>query len=154
MSKKAVLLVATLSSFLPFLGGLLTQHLGWRSVFFMNIPLGALIVFFVLWKLRGEWAGAKGEKLDLIGSLIYSLSLVAIMSGFSLLPEISGLWLIMLGGGGGYHLCHLHRKGANYPRILFAFFNKCQTVVFNFCHPLYLRCFRIACKRKVKMRTC
>jgi MFS family permease len=38
--------------------------------------------------LKGEWAEAKGEKFDFIGSIIYSLSLVGIMYGFSLLPAI------------------------------------------------------------------
>ena len=40
----------------PFIGGLLTQYLGWRAVFLINVPLG-LLVLSVLWlKLRGEWA--------------------------------------------------------------------------------------------------
>jgi EmrB/QacA subfamily drug resistance transporter len=81
----------------PFLGGFLTQHLGWRSIFLLNVPLSLVIIVFVLWKLKGEWAGAKGEKVDFVGSLIYSLTLPAIMYGFSLLPAISGAWLILLG---------------------------------------------------------
>ena len=63
----------------PTLGGLLTQNLGWRSIFFVNVPLGLLIIIFTFWKLKGEWAGAKGEKFDFIGSIIYGLMLVSIM---------------------------------------------------------------------------
>jgi len=81
----------------PFIGGLLTEHLGWRSVFFSNVPAGFLIIVFVLWKLRGEWAEAKGDKFDLAGSIIYSASLVPIMYGFSLLPKLPGFWLLALG---------------------------------------------------------
>lgn len=81
----------------PFLGGFLTQHLGWRSIFFVNVPLGLLIILLTLWKLKGEWAEAKGEKFDLAGSVIYSLTLVAIMYGFSLLPKSSGAFLIITG---------------------------------------------------------
>ena len=80
----------------PFLGGFLTQHFGWRSIFLANVPLGLIITGFVFWKLKGEWADAKGERFDLIGSIIYSLSLVMMMYGFSLLPAMWGTWLILL----------------------------------------------------------
>jgi len=81
----------------PFLGGLLTQHLGWRSVFLVNVPLGLTIIALVWWQLDGEWAEARGEGFDLVGSIIYSLSLVAIMYGFSALPAMLGASLILVG---------------------------------------------------------
>ena len=84
-------------SFGPFLGGFLVQHLGWRSIFFANVPPGLIIIVLVLWKLKGEWAEAKGEKFDFIGSTIYCLSLVVIMYGFTLLPKLSGLVLVIPG---------------------------------------------------------
>ena len=81
----------------PILGGFLTQNLGWRSIFLINVILGVIIIAFIFWKLKGEWAEAKGEKFDLNGSIIYSLTLIVIMYGFSLLPSASGAWLILLG---------------------------------------------------------
>ena len=81
----------------PFLGGFLTQHLGWRSIFLVNVPLGLAVISLILWKLKGEWAEAKGEGFDLAGSVIYGLALVAIMYGLSLLPALSALWLILAG---------------------------------------------------------
>lgn len=84
----------------PVLGGFMTQHLGWRSIFLVNVPLGLIVIALIFWKLKGEWAEAKGEKFDFIGSAIYSFSLVAIMYGFSLLPAISGAWLILAGALG------------------------------------------------------
>jgi EmrB/QacA subfamily drug resistance transporter len=78
----------------PFLGGLLTQHFGWRSVFFFNVPLGVIVIVMIFWKLKGEWADAKGEKFDFTGSIIYSISLTAIMYGFSQLPRLTGTLLI------------------------------------------------------------
>ena len=84
----------------PFVGGLLTQHLGWRSIFWVNVPLGLLMVALIFWKLKGEWAEAKGEKLDIAGSVIYSLTLIAITYGFTMLPELSGAVLILAGALG------------------------------------------------------
>lgn len=81
----------------PSAGGVLTHHLGWRSVFYVNVPLGLLIIWFVQWQLRGEWAGARGERLDYAGSILYGASLFAIMFGFSRLPDLTG-WIV-LGGG-------------------------------------------------------
>jgi EmrB/QacA subfamily drug resistance transporter len=84
----------------PFLGGLLTEHLGWRSIFWVNVVLCLMIIALLFWKLKGEWAEARGEKFDLTGSVIYSLMIIAIMYGFTLLPAITGIVLIVAGGGG------------------------------------------------------
>jgi len=84
----------------PFVGGLLTQHLGWRSIFWINVPLGLLMIALIFWKLKGEWAEAKGEKFDFVGSIIYSLMLIAIMYGFTMLPEMTGAVLILAGALG------------------------------------------------------
>ncbi len=81
----------------PFLGGLLTQHLGWRSIFFINIPLGFFIITLVLRNLKGEWAEARGEKFDYTGSILYSLSIITVTYGLSLLPKIVASWFIGAG---------------------------------------------------------
>ncbi len=78
----------------PFLGGFLTQHFTWRSIFLLNIPLGLIIILLIFWKLKGEWAEAKGEKFDVIGSFIYGIALIAFV--LSLLPDMMALWMILL----------------------------------------------------------
>ncbi len=75
----------------PFLGGFLTLHLGWRSIFLVNVPLGLTAAVLLFFKLRGEWAEAKGEKFDLTGSMIYCLALIAIMYGFSSFAQLPGM---------------------------------------------------------------
>ncbi len=81
----------------PFLGGLITQHFGWRGVFLATVPLGLTVIAAVLRQLRGEWAEARGEEFDRTGSIIYSLALVALMYGVSLLPTAWGASLILVG---------------------------------------------------------
>jgi EmrB/QacA subfamily drug resistance transporter len=78
----------------PFIGGFITQYLGWRSIFFLTTALGLVAVILTLWKMRGEWAEARGQKMDLIGSVLYAITLLAVMYGFRLLPSLSGAWLI------------------------------------------------------------
>src|SRR3990172_3546407 len=38
----------------PFVGGMLTQFLGWRSIFYANAGIGLLVCILVLWKLKSE----------------------------------------------------------------------------------------------------
>jgi molybdenum cofactor cytidylyltransferase len=81
----------------PSIGGLLTQQLGWRSIFFVTVPLGLIVIGFVIWRLRGEWAEVRGERFDLIGSAVYAVALVALMIGVSQLPAAMGIGLIAIG---------------------------------------------------------
>lgn len=81
----------------PVLGGIMTQYLGWRSLFYIMVPLCVIILALTYWKLKDEWAECKGEKFDLTGSIIYSIVLVMVMYGFSLLPSITGILLVVLG---------------------------------------------------------
>ena len=67
----------------PFIGGLLTLHFGWRSIFLVNVPLGLMAIALISSKLKEEWAGAEGEKFDLAGSIIYCFGLTAVTYGFS-----------------------------------------------------------------------
>ncbi len=84
-------------SLAPFLGGILTQYLGWRSIFYITVPF-ELLVIWITWRyIREEWADAKGEKFDLPGSLIYLLSMSAFMFGFSRLPDTSAIILASAG---------------------------------------------------------
>ena len=81
----------------PFLGGVLTQQWGWRSIFFLNVPLAALIAALAAWKLRGEWRAGDGEGFDWAGSVLYGLGLVALIYGFSRLPSAFGAALTLAG---------------------------------------------------------
>ncbi|KUK32631.1 MAG: Putative transport protein [Thermoanaerobacterales bacterium 50_218] len=81
----------------PFLGGFLTEHFGWRSIFWAVVPLGGLIILVTLGKLKGEWMEAQGEKFDYTGSLLNCLMFLALIYGFSLLPATSGWYLVLLG---------------------------------------------------------
>jgi len=80
----------------PVISGFLVQYFGWRSIFLSYVPLELIIIVLTFWKLEGEWADAKGEKLDLIGSAIYGFSLIVLMYGFSMLEQMNGLWLVLI----------------------------------------------------------
>ena len=81
----------------PFFGGWLTQHFSWRSIFLINVPLGLSIILLVVWKLKGEWTGAEGDKFDLTGSVIYGLAIVAVMYGITIIPSLASIGFILAG---------------------------------------------------------
>ena len=81
----------------PFLGGYLTGFLTWRSIFLTNIPLGIYIVYQIRRHLTKEWADARGERFDIVGSVFYSAMLLSVMYGFSHLPGIGGVAAIVAG---------------------------------------------------------
>ncbi len=79
----------------PFIGGLLTQTLGWRWVFLLNLPLGLLVLAVVRLKMKQEWADCRGEPFDWAGSLGYSVMLTAFMLGFTWLPGRRGAAMLV-----------------------------------------------------------
>jgi EmrB/QacA subfamily drug resistance transporter len=79
----------------PFLGGILTLHLSWRSLFVVTFLLSVVVLFMIFTRLKGEWADAKGEPFDLAGSLIYGLTLILLILGLSHVPQMKSLFLLV-----------------------------------------------------------
>jgi len=80
----------------PLVGGFMTQYFGWQGIFLLNALLGIIISMVVFTKLKGEWAGARGEGFDYPGSIFYTVSIVVLVYAFSVLPNLWGLGLIAL----------------------------------------------------------
>jgi EmrB/QacA subfamily drug resistance transporter len=137
----------------PPLGGILTHYFGWRSIFIVIVPISLVIIITVLKKLRGEWAESKGEKFDTIGSVVYGISLLIIIYGFSLLPSITGGVLIVAGIAGFVAFIKLESISKSpvlnialfksNPVFLFsslaALINYCATFAIGFLISLYLQ---------------
>jgi EmrB/QacA subfamily drug resistance transporter len=81
----------------PFFGGILTQFLGWRSIFFVNIILGVITIPIIFLKVHGEWKQAFKEKIDITGSAICAIGLSSLLFGFTKLPDILGIGFTTLG---------------------------------------------------------
>jgi EmrB/QacA subfamily drug resistance transporter len=81
----------------PFFGGVLTEHLGWRSIFYISAFFCMVAVILIFWKLKGEWAEARGEKFDAAGSVFLGISMVVLMYGFTVLTTVPGIVLVVLG---------------------------------------------------------
>jgi EmrB/QacA subfamily drug resistance transporter len=63
----------------PVLGGWLTDHFGWRSIFYINIPvcLAAIILTSII--IPHDRPEAQGEGFDFTGATLFILGLVALI---------------------------------------------------------------------------
>jgi DHA2 family multidrug resistance protein len=61
----------------PIIGGFLTENLGWRSIFFINIPVCTLAVMCI-WTTLMDWKEETQKlPLDLTGFILLSIALLA-----------------------------------------------------------------------------
>lgn len=137
----------------PFVGGLLTEQLGWRCIFLFTALFGFMMLLLILFMAKEEWQPANGEHFDFTGSLLYAIALFAVMYGFSLLPALQAGGLILFG-----IVCLLfflrHQLRVPYPLLnihlfrdnrVFAFsnlaalINYCATFAVTFLLSLYLQ---------------
>jgi EmrB/QacA subfamily drug resistance transporter len=81
----------------PPLGGVLTQQLGWRSVFLANVVLGAVAAALAGRGIAGEWRETPDDRLDGTGTVLYGLGLSALMYGLGRLPSAAGASLVGFG---------------------------------------------------------
>lgn len=85
-------------SLAPVLGGLLNYNLGWRSVFFIAIPLIVFILIITIIKIKGEWKTiSENEPFDKKGSILFSIGIFSFIYGFSILNEFLGMILAVIG---------------------------------------------------------
>jgi EmrB/QacA subfamily drug resistance transporter len=140
-------------SIAPVLGGFLTDLFGWRSLFFINAGTVSLIVIAVLTKIKEEWSVPADAKFDFIGTLIYMISLSGLMYGFSHLPDLMAVFLMLSGitGIAGFVRYELKQTNPVLDMQLFfknklfaysnlsAFINYAATFAVTFVLSLYLQ---------------
>lgn len=114
----------------PFAGGLLTRYLGWRSIFAVIFLLGAASLYVTHRYLKGEWAEAKGETFDIVGSIVYALSIFCLVFGGTRMPEMMGIILVLAGGIGLVFFFRLQKK-TRYPVFEVGLFQENRTFLFS-----------------------
>ncbi|MCG6929248.1 MAG: MFS transporter [Desulfofustis sp.] len=81
----------------PFFGGLMTNYLGWRSIFVIMLPLGIFSLATTIHYLKGEWRGDPGQRFDIGGCVLYGSSILALVYGATRLPDPLGVVLLLAG---------------------------------------------------------
>nr|WP_276309278.1 MDR family MFS transporter [Listeria kieliensis] len=65
----------------PTIGGIVTQYLGWRWVFIINIPLIAIALFICLFSLKLKNEERTFAKIDVVGAILSMLFLFSLTLG-------------------------------------------------------------------------
>ncbi|NWG09827.1 MAG: MFS transporter [Nitrososphaerales archaeon] len=68
----------------PSLGGFLTHTLGWRSIFYINVPIGVSVIALALLKLRETVTPIQKQRFDLLGASTFSFGLVSLLVALTL----------------------------------------------------------------------
>jgi len=63
----------------PVIGGVLVQNYGWRSIFYVNVPIGILVITLTTLKLRETRTNQMGEGFDLAGATTLSIALASLL---------------------------------------------------------------------------
>ena len=63
----------------PVLGGFLTEHVDWRAIFFINVPVGALAVLAATLVVRESRDTTVGRKVDVLGVTVLTVGLTAMV---------------------------------------------------------------------------
>ncbi len=65
----------------PVVGGWLVEHASWRWVFFINLPLAAMVIGLSLWHIP-ESRSVAARRIDWLGALVGTLGLGGLVVGF------------------------------------------------------------------------
>ena len=82
----------------PILGGVITDTLGWRWVFFVNVPVGIAAVTLILHSLPNFKLPDVKKVIDYPGIVTFTLTLSSLFLGLTLAGDLNRYSLIEIGG--------------------------------------------------------
>lgn len=111
----------------PTLAGFILEELNWRWIFYINIPIGFLVMVSVLMLIPKDIPADKTERIDFVGAMLLSVSLGALMIGLNQIEVWGGRSVALYGviGAGLIGLCLFYwqnkkRLPQTIPLVFFA----------------------------------
>ena len=110
----------------PLVGGLITEHVGWNWIFYVNVPIGLLGLVCVRVIVRESRDTSHEQRLDLPGLISSGIALFALV--FALIeannygwtsPTILGLFALAIASGVVFVLLELYQRLPMFDLTLF-----------------------------------
>ncbi len=84
-------------------GGLLTQAFGWRSVMFVNVPVGIVLIAFAVKMLVADHAAAIRQRVDVVGAVLITGGICTILYALTVAADkgwssATVVWCLISGG--------------------------------------------------------
>ena len=99
-------------------GGFLTSYLGWRSIFWVNIPIGIFAIGWSYIKLK-ELGTIKKEKIDWLGNVTFAggllFLLIAITFGSFQIINLNQIYMLIIGSFSLFSLFYFVEKRISKP---------------------------------------
>ncbi|MDD5375094.1 MDR family MFS transporter [Acidithiobacillus sp.] len=129
--------LATLAG--PFLGGFIVETMGWRWIFYINVPIG-IFAFFIIGFAFPKPKTAEKVRMDVPGTVLLTTSLSALVlfasvSGTVLPWDSAGPWLLLAAGlsaFGGFIRTERHHPEPLLPLAFFRFRTFSLSVIISF----------------------
>jgi len=111
----------------PLVGGLITEHIGWNWIFYVNVPVGIVGMVAARIIIRESKDTSREQRLDIPGLLTSGIALFALVyaliegntKGWSS-PVILGLFALAVVMGVAFVLLELHQRLPLFDMKLFA----------------------------------
>ncbi len=104
----------------PLIGGWLTEHLGWRSVFWAPVCLAFVaIILATIYVRKDHDADKPTQPLDWLGSVLFVALSTLLLFGLSGLPGLYN-WIMLLAGGVLSVVFVRHQNRCEYPLVRFS----------------------------------
>jgi EmrB/QacA subfamily drug resistance transporter len=84
----------------PVTGGWLVEHVSWRAVFFLNVPLAAIVLILSLRFMNESRDPSRASRIDFIGAALAAIGLGGVVFGLLEWPPLGGGHPLVLGAIG------------------------------------------------------
>ncbi len=108
----------------PNLGGIVIDHLGWRFIFYVNVPISIAVLALTWWLYRPSHEQHRRQAIDFLGVGIYGAGLAILLIGLSWLGDHPGdathaplLYLAVLVACGLFYLWIQHERRTASPMM-------------------------------------
>ncbi|PLT48056.1 putative integral membrane efflux protein [Paenibacillus pasadenensis] len=76
----------------PVIGGLLVKHIGWQSIFYLNIPVGIVAISLSLWAIKQSKDESAARNIDLFGFIAFTVFMFCLIYGLIQVNQEGNDW--------------------------------------------------------------